>query len=218
MTEIKKLLELRKAIKRKKPVFVRRDARYKVRVPFKWRKPRGRHSPVRQRHKGKLRLVSIGYGSPKAVKHLHSSGLQKILINNKKELENLNPEKQGIIISSKVGNKKKTGIIKAALEKKLTILNLKEPQKHLEKLQSEFQGRKKSKEKKLTEKEKKELEKKKKAEEKEKKEKEEKEKSKELPSENEEGLEKLETSQREIEKEKKEEEKKEIEKTLIKKQ
>ncbi len=197
MTEIK-------ALKKKKPVFVRRDSRYKSRVSSKWRKPRGRHSPVRQKHKGKPKLVSIGYGSPQAVKNLHPSGLQKVIIHNKNQLENLDLKTQGLILSRTLGSKKKIELIKHALEKNLPFLNLKDPQKHLEKLQSQFEERKKSKKKKLTEKEKREQEKKKKAEEKAKKEEEEKKKTEEKSAE-------------EI-REEKEEEKKEIEKTLIKKQ
>jgi large subunit ribosomal protein L32e len=198
MAEIKTLLELRK----KKPLFVRKDAHKKARVPFNWRKPRGRHSPIRQKHKGRPKLVSIGYGSPKAVKHLHSSGLQPIIIQNKKQFEGLDPKTQGIVLSKTTSSKKKVELIKLALEKNISILNIKNPQKCLEELESQFKARKESKKKKLTEKEKKELEKKKKAEEKERAEKEEK---------------KEEKTPEEI-KEEREKEKKEQEKTLIKKQ
>lgn len=200
--EIKKLLELKKAIKKRKPTFIRRDAHKISRLPFGWKRPRGRHSPVRQGHRGKQNLVSIGYGSPKEIRHFHPSGRQKVTINNKKELEKINPEKQGVIISAGVGNRKRAEIIKLALEKKILIFNF-EPKKQLEKIESLFKERKESKKKKLTEKEKKESEKKKKAEEKEKKELE---------------KEKEEKPMEETQKEKKEEEKKEMEKTIIKKQ
>jgi len=203
MTETKTLLKTRNASKKKKPLFTRKDAHKKARVSFKWRKPRGRHSPVRQKHRGRPKLVSPGFGSPKAVKHLHSTGLQKVIIQNKKQLENIDPQKQGIILSKALGNKKRIELIKLALEKNLSILNLKDSKKHMEKLESQFKARKESKKKKLTEKEKKEEEKKKAAEEKEKKETEEK-KPEEKPVE-------------EVKKEE-EEKKKEQEKTLIKKQ
>lgn len=202
MTEIKTLLEIRRAAKKKKPHFVSKDTHKKVRVPFKWKKPRGRHSPVRQKHRGRPKLVSIGYGSPKAVKHLHSSGLQSVIVQNKKQLENIDPKTQGIVLSRTIGNKKRIELIKFAIEKKFPILNLKNTQEYLEELESQFEKRKESKKKKFTEREKKVQEKKKKAEEKEKEENDEKNKEKTVE---------------EAKEEKKEEEKK-IEKTLIKKQ
>jgi len=206
MAELKTQSETRKTIKKKKPLFVRRDARNKSRVPFKWRKPRGKHSPVRQKHLSRPKLVSIGYGSPKIIRYLHPSGLKEILVQNKKQLENIDPKNQGLIISKKIGNKKRIEILKLALEKKLPVINIKNPQNHLEKLELQFKKRKESKKKKFTEKEKKELEKKKKAEEKEKKEQEEKkekneeEKEEKLSNEGEKNLEESEISRREIEK------------------
>lgn len=166
MTEIQKALAARKATKRKKPHFTVKDTHKKSRVPFKWKKPRGKHSPVRQKHKGRPKLVSPGYGSPKIVKHLHSSGLKEIIVQNREQLNTLDPQTQGIAISQKVGNKRRVELLKIALEKKIKVLNLTDPQKYLEKLETQFKERKETKKKKLDEKSKKEEEKKKKAEEK----------------------------------------------------
>ncbi len=178
MAEIKKLLEVRDTRNKKKPVFARRDARKKAKVSWSWRKPRGKHSPSRQKHRGKQQLVTIGYGSPKEVKHLHSSGLEKIIVKNKKDISGINPEKQGIVVSSLVGNKKRIELIKLALEKKIPILNLTDSKKFLKDLEQSFKVRQDLKKKKTAVKEQKESEKKKKAEEKEKQEKEEEEKKK----------------------------------------
>lgn len=208
MREIKKLLALRQKLKKKKPAFVNKDSHKIVRVPSHWRQPRGRHSAVRQKHRGRPKLVSIGYGTPREIKHLHPSGLERVLVRNKKELGEVDPKTQGIILSQSLGNKKRIEVIEGAREKKLQIFNLKEPEKYLEKLKAKFQERKETKKKKLTEKEKKELEKKKKAEEKEQKEKQEEEKK---AGEEKEGEEIK-------EEERKEEERKEAEKILIKKQ
>lgn len=200
------MLELRKKFKKKKPVFVRKDAHNKARVPFKWRQPRGKHSPTREKKKGRPKLVSIGYGSPKIIKYLHPSGLQPISIQTKKQLYNLDPKTQGIILSKSTGNKKRIELIRLALEKNTSILNFKNPQEYLEKLEAEFKAKKELKKRKLTEKEKKELEKKKKAEEKEEEEKREVEEKKE------------EKTPEEILKEKRGEEKELMEKIVIKKQ
>ncbi len=211
---MKELLELRNRRNKKKPAFVRKDTHIKAKVKANWRKPRGKHSPVREQHKGRPKLVSPGYGAPKAVRHLHHSGLKIVQVKNLVDLDNINPEKEGVMLAKTTGIRKRIEVIKIALEKKLTILNLKEPQQYLDTLAAEFKKRQESKKKKLTEKEKKEEEKKKKATEKEEKDKK-VEAKKEKSTEKEEKVadEKKETP---IEKEKVE--KKKIEKTLIKKQ
>ena len=205
---MKELLELRNRRNKKKPAFVRKDTHIKAKVKANWRKPRGKHSPVREQHKGRPKLVSPGYGAPKAVRHLHHSGLKIVQVKNLVDLDNINPEKEGVMLAKTTGIRKRIEVIKIALEKKLTILNLKEPQQYLDTLAAEFKKRQ------LTEKEKKEEEKKKKATEKEEKDKK-VEAKKEKSTEKEEKVadEKKETP---IEKEKVE--KKKIEKTLIKKQ
>jgi len=177
MTDVKKLLKIRTLRNKKKPAFVRKDTYIKTKVKANWRKPRGKHSPVREQHKGRPKLVSPGYGSPKAVRHLHHSGLKIVRVNNLKDLDKINAEKQGLIIANTVGGRKRIELVKQALEKNLQILNLKEPQKYLERLEMEFKKRKDSKKKKLTEKEEKNEEKKKKAADKEKAEKKEIEKT-----------------------------------------
>ena len=199
---MKELLEIRNQRNKRKPAFVRKDTHIKAKVKANWRKPRGKHSPVREQHKGRPKLVSPGYGAPKAVKHLHPTGLKVVLVKNKEALENLNSEKQGVMISKTIGLRKKVELIKLALEKKLTILNFKEPQNYLDQINAEFKKRQESKKKKVTEKEKKEEEKK--AAEKEKKDQAEKKEEKTKPEGASEDKEKV--------------EKKEIEKTLIKKQ
>jgi large subunit ribosomal protein L32e len=206
MVEIKKSLETRKVRNRRKPLFVRRDARTKSRVPFKWRKPHGKHSPVRQRHKGKIKVVSIGYGTPKEIKHLDDSGLEKVMVYNQKDLEKVDSQKQGVVISKRTGNNKRIEIIKMAMEKKITVFNFRDAQEYLNSLEQSFIERKKAKQKKTAEKDKKEQEKKKKAEEKEKKD-----------TETEKKEETGEKTETEIEEEKKAE-KELAEKTIIKKQ
>lgn len=207
--EIKKLLELRKRRKQRKPDFIVKEAKNQAGLKKRWRFPGGRHSGVRQYHKGKPALPSLGYGSPKPVRGLHPSGLREVVINNVKDLSSLDPQKEGMIIASQTGNRKRLELIKAAEEKEVKILNVRDPIKLMKKVEEDFKVRKEIKVKKLQEKDKKKEEKKKKAEEKIRKEKEEKEKTKTVGKE--EGVEdKL--------KEEQEEQKKEAEKVIIKKQ
>ncbi len=83
----------------------------------KWRKPKGRHSKMREKRKGYPISPSIGYKS-------QGKTIPAKLINNMSELKNLK-EKSTIIIAKKVGAKKKMEIIKLAQEKKIKILNVK---------------------------------------------------------------------------------------------
>ena len=202
-------LTLRNRLKKRKPTFVIKEAGYAGRVKERWRAPRGVHSAWRQNQKGRPKKVSTGYGSPREAKGLHSSGLIKVIVNNVQDLLKINPAKQGAVLSSALGNRKRLELINLALEKKIRILNLKNPSKKAESIQTAFQQRKKIQEDRLKAKSKKQEEKKKKAEEKKKKEEEEKKKT----SENKEEAE-LESQVME----EKSEELKEEEKTLIKRQ
>jgi len=175
MTSIKKLLELRKKTKRKKPVFVRQDTHKKKKLGFKWRKPRGLHSKMRRGLKGYRRGISKGYKSPSLVKGIHPSGLRIIIISSIKELDKIKKEGEGIIIKKQVGLKKRVEIVKKAIESSIKILNIKEPSGFLSAIEEKLKKKKEKKEKKLDSKEKKKKEKEKKAEEKKKEKKEKKE-------------------------------------------
>jgi large subunit ribosomal protein L32e len=165
---MKKLLELRKKMKNKKPTFLRQDAHKKKRLGEGWRRPKGMHSKMRLRHRDKRTRPEPGFGSPKAVYGLSKEGLQYVNIATVKEVGSIDKQKQGIVISSSVGKKNRIQIIKKALELNIKILNLKEPQKYVEKIEKEMQEKAEKKKSKVEKKEKKEKDKEKKAEKKEK--------------------------------------------------
>jgi len=108
---------------RKKPEFKRWMSQAYKRVKESWRKPRGIHSKVRIRKKGKIKMPSVGYGAPKELRFLHPSGLKEILVSNLKDLEKVDPKTQAIRIAHTVGEKKRKEIIKKAEEMKIKILN-----------------------------------------------------------------------------------------------
>jgi len=199
------LLKQRREANKRKPAFVEKESNFSASVKKRWRMPRGKHSGQRQYHKGRPAMPTPGYGAPKEVRGLHHSGLEVVLINNKSELEKLNPNTQGMLISGKVGNKKRLELINLATEKKITILNYLKPTEVSEKLSKEFMARKKDKQEKLQQMSKKEESRKKKAEEKAKKEEEKK-------------IEKNEGSVEEKVKEETDKQKKIAEKTITKKQ
>ena len=91
------------------------------RVEGSWRRPKGSFNKKRLEKKGKL--PKIGYGSKKSEKFLHPSGKMEVLVENVKNLENIDNKKECIRIRSSVGKKKRAEIIKKAEEMKIKILN-----------------------------------------------------------------------------------------------
>jgi len=107
---------------RKKPAFNRYGANAK-RVGKSWRRPRGRDNKMRKGEKAKGKRPSIGYGAPKETRFLHPSGFREVLIANVNELKKIDPIKEAVRISSKVGKKKKIEIINKAKELEIKVLN-----------------------------------------------------------------------------------------------
>ena len=153
----KALLELRKKIKTRKPNYLRQDYHKKKRLGTKWRKAKGIQSKVRLGKGGHRKKVRIGYCSPKAVKHLHKSGLKKIMVYNVEDLDKIKKDQEGAIIA-KIGKRKKINVVNKAKELGIQILNIKDTSAYLEKIKKEFDDKKKIKQEKLkaTEKKKKE--------------------------------------------------------------
>jgi|TARA_Y100000310_G_scaffold167856_1_gene167798 large subunit ribosomal protein L32e len=123
MSVSKELLDLKKKIKNKRPKFIRQDYGLVKRVKKNWRKPKGVHSKMRHKIKSKRKMVSSGYRVPAATRGL-VEGLKSVMVNNIGDLEGLDKEESGIIISSSTGSKKKVEIIKKATEMGIKILNL----------------------------------------------------------------------------------------------
>jgi large subunit ribosomal protein L32e len=108
---------------RKKPEFKRWMSQTYKRVKPSWRKPRGRQSKIRAKLKGKLKMPTVGYRAPKRLRYLHPSGFKEVLVHNVNELLKVDPKKEVVRISSKVGKKKRNEILKKAEELKIKVLN-----------------------------------------------------------------------------------------------
>ena len=143
MTDIKKLLELRKAQKAKQPDFFRQDYTKKDRLARVWRKPKGVDSKLRKHMHGHGFLPSTGYRGPAAVRYMHKSGLMPMIVNNVKELDKLDPKVNGAIIASTVGKKKKVEIVNAADAKSIRIFNYKDNAKFLQAVKDTLDAKKK---------------------------------------------------------------------------
>ncbi len=125
--EVKRLLKVRRRQKNRKPEFRRYCWNKKLRLRNKsWRRPRGLHSKLRRRYGGKKTgrvVVSVGFGSPKAVRGLHPSGYEEVLVYNPSDLEKIDKERQVARIASCVGMKKRLAIQDKAEELGIKILN-----------------------------------------------------------------------------------------------
>jgi large subunit ribosomal protein L32e len=122
--EQKENLLLRRNINNRRPAFLRQEwFRYK-RIPKNWHKPDGVQSKMRRNFNKRPTVVSIGFRGPKAVRGLHPSGFEDIIVHNVKDLEQLNPKTQAARIGGSVGTKKRIEIGKKAEELDLRILNM----------------------------------------------------------------------------------------------
>ncbi len=121
--ETKRLLDVRKKQKSKKPKFKQTDSHKKKKLADYWRRPDGIHNKTRYALKGKCPLVEAGYGSPALVRGLHPSGFEEVIVNNIKDIESLKVEKQAVRIAHTVGARKRGSIEQKAKDLGLKILN-----------------------------------------------------------------------------------------------
>ena len=143
MTQISTLLELRTKIKNKKPDFIRQDSPKRMKVGFKWRKPKGIHSKIRHHFKGRRKMPSPGYKSPVNVKGLHASGSKTVMVFSVDDIKKIKTESEGIVIAKAVGAKKRLEILKKAKESNIRVLNL-NVDEHIKKIEDFINSKKKS--------------------------------------------------------------------------
>ena len=90
-------------------------ARYK-KLGIKWRRPRGKTSKMRRYEAGKPDMPAIGYRTPRAIRDLHPSGYNDVLVHNMQELEDLDPAVDAARISASIGKRKKDLMLEKASE------------------------------------------------------------------------------------------------------
>jgi len=139
------LLEVRKNQKAKKPEFIRRDGHKKARLEMKWHRPKGLHNKMRLHKGGKPACVSSGYGSPKLVKGLASNGMQPVVVASLTSLSLINAKEQLAVLSSGLGQKKRTQLLEKAKELGITVRGTKQKIKsvdeYLEYVKSDIKAR-----------------------------------------------------------------------------
>ena len=121
--KVKAELAKRSRMSHKRPAFKRQNwFRYK-RLGDKWRRPRGIHSKMRRHFKYRIPVVQSGFRGPASVRGLHPSGFEEVLINNLKEVDNVDAKTQAMRIASTVGDKKREMIVTKANELGIRVFN-----------------------------------------------------------------------------------------------
>lgn len=145
MEERERLVKVRKAQKKRKPDFYRKDSFKKSKLgkrrnkKLTWRHPRGRHSKVREKEKSYPCQPSVGYRSPKQVRST-LNGLNVVYISNASQLTKITKEQMPVL--THVGAKNKLEIAKKAQELGIKIYNL-DPEKAIKNIGEKLSGRKK---------------------------------------------------------------------------
>jgi len=117
-------LAKRAIISGRRPAFKRQEwFRYAKFKDSTWRKPKGIHSKMKRRLKRRGPIVDIGFRGPVAVRGLHPTGFEEVLVYNVEGLDNIDPKKQAVRIGGTVGTKKRMAIEDRADELGIRILN-----------------------------------------------------------------------------------------------
>ncbi|MBU0471427.1 MAG: hypothetical protein KKF65_02285 [Nanoarchaeota archaeon] len=136
---------------KKKITFVRTDSHKKKRLGLKWRRPKGLQNKRRLRKRGYGLVVKKGYKTPLSERGISKQGLTPIKIDSLKSLALVDNKTQGIIVSSKLGDKKRLPIMQEAKKKQIQVLNF-NVDKKIKQMTDLLESKKKQKEQKEKEK------------------------------------------------------------------
>lgn len=153
MSDIKKLLEMRRKLRNKRPKFRRQGYGIYPRINDKWRRPRGRHSKQRHQMAGHAKKVKPGFRTNKIVRGIHNSGLIPVVIHTVAHIPLLKKDIHGAIIGKSVGNRKKLTILNELKKHGIKVINL--PDNYEQKIQEKLKLRQQIKEDKSKKKDKK---------------------------------------------------------------
>jgi large subunit ribosomal protein L32e len=78
---------------------------------------------MRRHFKYRIPVVRVGFRGPASVRGLHPSGFEEVLVNNLKEVDNVDAKTQAIRIASTVGDKKREMIVTKADELGIRVFN-----------------------------------------------------------------------------------------------
>ena len=126
--------------RKNKPDFTRYKSKNIKKLSKSWRRPRGMHNKVRLRIKGHIKSPSIGYGNKKELKGLYKGTINYKIVNNLNDLKDLGLN--AVIISSKLGLRKKLQLINEIKKLNLKVLNIKNIESYLKDAEDKIKQRK----------------------------------------------------------------------------
>ena len=125
LKERNRLLRIRKVKNSQRPTFARYESwRYKKLKKSGWRKQRGIDNKTRRKTKTGVVSPEPGFRGPRAVRGLHPSGLEDIIVMHKKDIDKLDPKVHAVRLYTRLGARKRIDVIDYAQEKGFRILNL----------------------------------------------------------------------------------------------
>jgi len=109
--------------KKSKPSFVVPNSKSIMRVPSRWRKPRGIDNKKRIRQASEGACPRIGYKNSPENRFFHPSGMKEIIVHNVNEITE-GMKNVVLRIAGSVGGRKRVDIQKKAESMKLRVLNI----------------------------------------------------------------------------------------------
>jgi len=138
----KELLNIKNQKKSKNPKFIRSSYHKKMRVSEKkWRKPRGKDNKIGQRMQGRA-IVHPGYGTPADLRGTNRKGKFVVLVSVIEELKTLDPKVHSIIISKRIGFKKRKALLEEIKKSKFDVENIKKPDEYVKAKETKLQEKK----------------------------------------------------------------------------
>jgi large subunit ribosomal protein L32e len=107
---------------KRKPRFRRQEYGKLARLEDKWRSCRGIDSKKAEGKRGKGKTPKIGYGKPKDRAGI-VRGFRPVFVETLKDLESVDSKTHAIVISARVGRRKRNQIIEEANKHKINVLN-----------------------------------------------------------------------------------------------
>jgi len=115
---------------KKHPQFLRPNygRKSRSRIGIAWRRPRGIDNKKRTKLQKMGASPNIGYGKPASVRHTHPSGKKEVRVENMMQLQAMigagaKASEYAVRIAAGVGKKKKKGMVEAAQQAGLVVLN-----------------------------------------------------------------------------------------------
>lgn len=123
--DTKRLLDLRRTLDKRRPIFGRQAANRYFRIgrDGAWRRPRGLQSKQRRHYGYRTQIVSIGYRSPARVRGLVPSGFRPIIVRTISDLEGINVRIEAAIIARAIGTRRRLTLEETARKLGIRVLN-----------------------------------------------------------------------------------------------